>query len=171
MTAPIRAALPEDLLAIEALYAAAFAEEDLRPLVRALLALQDSVLSLVTPAPEWLAGHIAFTRCAVGTQEGQVALLGPLAVAPARQRQGIGAGLIAEGLTRLRDAGVRHVLVLGDPAYYGRFGFRPERGILPALPVPAAWEEAWQGLALSPGALTGRLRVPLPWQDSKLWSP
>jgi putative acetyltransferase len=146
MSPPIRPAKPADMPAIEVLYTAAFATEDLRPLVRALLALEEGVLSLVAPAPAGLAGHIAFTRCTIRTQAGQVALLGPLAVLPARQRQGIGAGLITAGLAQLRAAGVRHVLVLGDPAYYGRFGFRQEHAIQPTLPVPEAWAEAWQGL-------------------------
>jgi putative acetyltransferase len=62
--------------------------------------------------------------------------------------------------------------VLGDPAYYARFGFRPERGVAPPFPIPEAWAEAWQGLALAPDAPApqGRLTVPAPWADPALWA-
>lgn len=49
--------------------------------------------------------------------------LAPLAVAPERQRQGIGAALVAAALAAAAGGGWRAVFVLGDPAYYRRFGF------------------------------------------------
>ncbi|WP_137123898.1 GNAT family N-acetyltransferase [Roseomonas sp. HF4] len=142
----IRPAAETDDLA--ALYAAAFPREDLVPLVRALAGRGD-VLSIVALAGDDLAGHVAFTRCRVTGRADSVALLGPLAVAPARQRQGIGGALLREGLRRLAAEGVARVLVLGDPAYYGRFGFRPDAAVAPPI--------------------AGTLDVPAPWRDRALW--
>ena len=51
--------------------------------------------------------------------------LGPVAVAPKRQKAGIGSLLIRAGLGRARDASVEGVNVLGAPGYYHRFGFDP----------------------------------------------
>jgi len=52
--------------------------------------------------------------------------LAPVAVLPGRRRAGIGSALIREGLKRARRQGHEAVFVLGDPAYYGRFGFRAD---------------------------------------------
>ena len=49
--------------------------------------------------------------------------LAPLAVLPQRQRQGIGSALVREALKRLEEDRMDLVLVLGEPDYYGRFGF------------------------------------------------
>jgi putative acetyltransferase len=167
----IRAARALDSAAIEALYATAFPQEDLRPLVRALSAL--GVLSLLAEQDGAVAGHVAFTRCAVAAADDALALLGPLAVMPGLHRTGIGGALLREGLERIRAQGVQQVLVLGDPAYYGRFGFAPERGVVPPYPLPAAWRDAWQSLRLAAGgtALSGTLLVPEPWQRPALWRP
>ncbi|MGD0518130.1 MAG: N-acetyltransferase, partial [Thermoguttaceae bacterium] len=51
-------------------------------------------------------------------------MLGPVAVAPSFQRQGIGQTLIKEGLKTIRGLGARGCVLVGDPAYYSRFGFR-----------------------------------------------
>ncbi|MEL6477056.1 MAG: N-acetyltransferase [Pseudomonadota bacterium] len=52
-------------------------------------------------------------------------LLGPVAVHPTRQGEGIGAALIAETLARAATLGWQIVLLVGDPPYYQRFGFHP----------------------------------------------
>ena len=162
-----------DRAAIEALYPQAFPDEDLVPLVRRLLAEGPAVLSLVAATATGLAGHVLFTRC--GTDGGTVAaaLLAPLCVAPARQRQGIGSALARAGLRRLEDEGVGQVFVLGDPAYYGRLGFRPEEKVAPPYPLPAAWRDAWQSLRLKGGgsALGDRLLLPEAWLRPELWAP
>ena len=108
-----------------------------------------------------------------GTGLGRDALLGPLAVLPERQRQGLGSALVRAGLDALRDRGTRRVLVLGDPAYYARFGFAPERGTAAPYDLPEAWRDAWQSLALSDESApkAKRLAVPAPWRDPALWAP
>ena len=88
---------------LEALYAANFLGGDLRPLIRALAQLR-AVLSLVTLVGPDFVAHVAFTRCRIAGQPDAVAPLGPMAVVPLRQRQGMG-GSVLEGLRRLAAQG------------------------------------------------------------------
>lgn len=174
--ASVREAGPADAAALDALYTAAFPDEDLAPLVRALLD-RDDVASLVAPGDARESGppvgHVALSACRVGDGEGTpVTLLGPLAIAPAHRRRGIGTTLVRAGMERMRADGAAALLVLGDPAYYARHGFRPERGIAPPCPLPAEWRDAWQSIALREGTPPrGTLRVPPPWQRAELWGP
>lgn len=158
---------------LQALYPRAFPGEDLRPLVDALLAEGAGVVSLAAHIGKEPVAHLLFTACSVEGSDSECALLGPLAVAPEHQGEGIGTALVEAGLERMRDAGVARVFVLGDPAYYGRFAFAPERGVAPPYPLPAAWSDAWQScrLGAADAALTGTLSVPLPWRDRALWGP
>lgn len=161
---------PGDEAHLRTLYAAAFPQEDLCPLVEALLA-DESVLSIAAINETALIGHVLFTRGRLEGAREAVALLGPLAVHPAQQRKGIGKALIAEGLRRLKIEGVAQVLVLGDPGYYNRSGFRPASRITPPYTLPASWTEAWQWLRLD-GAehdLVGRLVLPDAWMRPELW--
>ena len=169
----IRDSAPGDLASIEALYPEAFPDEDLLPLVRELLQEASGVLSLVASIDRSVAAHAMFTTCGVAESAGRVALLGPLAVAPARQRRGIGKAIVAAGLQRLENAGVSLVCVLGDPAYYGRLGFVPEADVEPPYPLPAEWEGAWQSIGLIRGEPSprGTLSVPRPWLHPRLWAP
>lgn len=81
-------------------------------------------------------------------------LLGPIAVAPARQREGLGGHLIRHALVEARHVGHRIVLLVGDEPYYARFGFSRQvtRGLSLPGPVDA---ERFLGLELVPGALMG----------------
>jgi putative acetyltransferase len=146
----IRPSTPADTSALEALYAAAFPEEDLVPQMRALLAEPDGVISLVAQHGGAVAGHVAFTLCRVEGPDALAALLGPLCAAPDRQGRGIGSALVKAGLERLRADGVTTVLVLGDPAYYGRFGFAAGHDIAAPYDLPAEYAAGWQSLSLDP---------------------
>ena len=167
----IRGGTASDFGKIERLYPDAFPEEDLGPIVRALLQETPGTLSLVAVAGSELVGHIVFTSCRVG--DAPVALLGPLAVATAWQRRGAGSALVREGLERLRAAGVSQVFVLGDPTYYRRFGFAPERSVATPCPIPEDWRDAWQSLSSKADTpkLRGTLTVPPAWADPALWAP
>jgi putative acetyltransferase len=169
----IRASLPGDRAAIEAVYREAFPEEDLLPLVRDLLRETQATLSLVASLSSSLVAHVVFTDCEVPGHLEKAALLGPLAVAPAAQRQGIGGAILREGLKRLERAGVAQVFVLGDPAYYRRFGFVRECSVAPPYALPPQWKEAWQSKRLHDGTapLGGELSVPRPWRRPALWAP
>jgi len=169
----IRESAPDDLGTIERLYQDAFPDEDLLPLVRELLRDVPAVLSLVAVIGNSLAGHIVFTTCSVGAGTARVALLGPLAVAKAWQRRGIGRALVEAGMQQSAAAGVTRVCVLGDPAYYGPLGFVPEAEVMPPYPLPARWHAAWQSRRQGDPnpPLQGRLGVPTPWRQPRLWAP
>ena len=169
----IRESLPSDVASIEKFYPDAFPDEDLLPLVRELLREGAFVLSLVGIVDRARVGHVIFTTCRIAGGTDNVALLGPLAVAPACQRRGIGNALVREGLQRLKNAGVVQVYVLGDPAYYERLGFEPEAGVTPPYPLPDEWRGAWQSVSLQNAEQPphGKLCVPQPWRQPALWSP
>ena len=169
----IRESLPTDREALEDLYPAAFPDEDLIPLLRDLLSEEDGVFSFVAISNGVLVGHIVFTMCGIAGRGEQVGLLGPLAVHPDVQRQGIGSALIQEGLSRLKSEGAAQVQVLGDPAYYGRFGFQPDGNVAPPYDLPREWQTAWQSLSLqgTKHGFSGTLSVPKPWRQPALWAP
>jgi putative acetyltransferase len=102
----------------------------------------------------------------------QAALLAPLAVDPIHQKQGVGSALIQAGLRRLREEAFSMVCVLGDPAYYGRFGFKTESSIGTPYPIPPEWSDAWQSQRLvdAAGNVGGKLSLPRYWLDPALWS-
>ena len=81
-------------------------------------------------------------------------LLGPLAVAAQRRGEGVGAALVEEGLRRARNQGRRAVLLVGDAAYYSRFGFTPR--LTEGLSFPGGVDaRRFLGLELVAGALRG----------------
>ena len=84
-------------------------------------------LSLVAEEDGEIVGHVAFSPASVGEEMDWVAL-GPVSVRPDRQREGIGSRLIEGGLEEVRR-GARGCVVLGDPAYYARFGFVPAESL------------------------------------------
>ena len=85
-----------------------------------------------------ISGTIRFWPVRVGDLDSAALLLGPIAVHPTRQGEGIGAWLIFEGLTRARNLGWRHAILVGDLAYYSRFGFMR----CPALGFPPPTDPA-----------------------------
>jgi len=101
------------------------------------LRAQDALtLSLVAEDDGEVIGYLAASPARIGTQDGW-GLIGPLAVLPSRHRQGIGTALMAEALRRLRATN-RGAALVGDPGYYGRFGFRAFSGLTVAGCPPEA---------------------------------
>ncbi|WP_298431416.1 GNAT family N-acetyltransferase [uncultured Jannaschia sp.] len=150
---------PVDPSALQGLYHAAFPDEDLAPLVTAL-ASEPATIHLTRGTP--IVAHAALTRCEIGDDTGY--LLGPVAVAPDAQGQGHGRALIEAAIAEANGA---RVMVLGDPAFYTKFGFSEDRAVAPPYPLPAAWRAAWQGTGRP---VAGVLTVPAPWRDPALWS-
>jgi len=153
----LRPERPGDAGAIAALVAEAFGLPDPASgeaaLVAALREAGALSLSLVAEGGAGLLlGHVAFSPVRLDGTDGVGRWLGlaPLAVAPAAQRQGVGAALVRGGLAAARVQGGELVVVLGEPAYYRRFGFRPAglRGLAWEHPAPA---EAFMALALGDG--------------------
>lgn len=124
----IRAEQPGDIDAIRQLTTAAFATAPHSSQTEAAIvdALRDAgalTLSLVAVEGDDIVGHVAFSPVTInGRHEGWYGL-GPVSVWPDRQAKGIGQALIREGLGELERLGAGGCVVLGDPIYYGRFGF------------------------------------------------
>lgn len=100
-------------------------------------------------------GSIMYTRARIALDRGgtrEVLCFGPLAVAPAFQGQGVGGQLIEHTKALARELGHQAILILGDPDYYGRFGFVPAE----RYGIGTSWGMyiiSLQALALQPGAL------------------
>jgi putative acetyltransferase len=112
-------------------------------------------LSLVAERDEFLIGHVLFSPAAVeGAEEAVLLALGPVAVRPEWQRQGIGGMLVRGGLARAAGLGYHGVILVGHPTYYPRFGFRPARAYGLESPFPVS-DEAFMALPLRPNGLQG----------------
>lgn len=139
----IRDEAPADAAAVAALIDAAFRDHpfsrhDEALIVQRLRERGALTLSLVAqdPATGELLGHVACSPVRIDGQDLGWQGLGPLAVRPDRQRQGMGAALVSAALARLRAAGAAGCVLLGDPAYYARFGFAAQPGlVLPGVPA------------------------------------
>lgn len=138
-----------DREAIDRLLRAAFPTSAEARLVERLCGDGDAVSSLVAVEAGDVVGHVLFSRLRAPAS---ALALAPLAVRADRRRRGIGARLVEAGLDRAKREGWRAVVVLGDPAWYRRFGFRPEavQGMASPYAGPAL-----MGLALVPGGLNG----------------
>ncbi|WP_372425620.1 GNAT family N-acetyltransferase [Salinarimonas chemoclinalis] len=113
-------------------------------------------LSLVAEEDGAVVGHVAFSAVRVDGRDVGWLALGPIAVRPDRQGRGIGAALVREGLARVRAAGARGVVLVGDPAYYGRFGFQADPGLaMPGVPARYVLAHALEG-AMPAGTLSHR---------------
>ncbi len=124
----IREEVPGDRDLIGALLDLAFGGTEESLLVERLRAESAVIAALVATENERVLGHILFSELPIetGGSSLRAAALAPLAVAPERQRQGIGTSLVRAGLEACRENGVAAVIVLGDPDYYRRFGFSSE---------------------------------------------
>lgn len=162
----LRPETPADQAAIHALHAEAFGQEAEARLVDELRAEGFATLSLVAVAGVRVIGHVLFSplEIVLETESVRALALAPVGVLPDWQRRGVGSALIQEGLAQAARAGERIVIVLGEPGYYRRFGFRPE--LTAALESPYAGEY-FMALELSPGALegvAGKVRYAAPFE-------
>ncbi|MEI6726755.1 MAG: N-acetyltransferase [Actinomycetes bacterium] len=151
----VRAEQAGDAPAIRAVLGACFPTEAEARLVELLRADFSLPVSLVADQGGELIGHVAFSPVSLDshTEAGAVrgAGLAPLAVLEAHRRQGVGTALACAGLDACATAGFGWIVVLGDPRYYARFGFRPaaEAG----LHDEYGGGPAFQVLELRPGSL------------------
>ncbi|MBD0337174.1 MAG: N-acetyltransferase [Cyanobacteria bacterium Co-bin13] len=139
----IRPEQVSDYGAIAQMHTLAFGQADEARLVEKIRhsAAYVSDLALVAESDCQIVGHILFSYGQlVGEGTVPVLVLAPLAVLPQHQRQGIGKRLVQQGLRAARARGNSLVTVLGEPAYYGQFGFEPavHCGIESPFPVPEA---------------------------------
>ena len=118
----IRPEAPGDAETIHALVAEAFGQALEADLIDRLREDGDVAISLVAVDDGDIVGHVLFSPM---TAPFRALGLGPVAVLPARERTGIARRLIVEGVALARGAGWQGVFVLGEPAFYRRFGFDP----------------------------------------------
>ena len=119
----IREEHPGDVTAIREVNQRAFGQEQEAKLVEALRSNGSALLSMVAALNDRVVGHIMYSPLSVGEVIG--AGLGPMAVLPEHQRQGIGSKLVRAGNQKLGDKGCPFIIVLGHVAFYPRFGFSP----------------------------------------------
>src|SRR5690606_17709374 len=112
-------------------------------IVRALRREGQLSLSLLAHDDGSIVGHVAVSPVAISTGAAGWYGLGPISVDPVHQGRGIGSALVREALHELRHRGARGCVLLGDPAFYRRFGFMPSAG----LALPGVPPEYFQALA------------------------
>lgn len=148
----IRDEQERDAAAIRAVTLAAFAtmpysQQTEAAIVDALRAAGALAVSLVAVDGDVVVGHVAFSPVTIdGVAAPGWYGVGPLSVRPEQQRSGIGSALMREGIARLQALGGKGYVVVGDPAYYERFGFR----VIPGLTVADIPPEYVRFLALGP---------------------
>lgn len=105
----------------------------------------DLALSLVAEEDGRIIGHIAFSLVTISDGAADWYGLGPVGVLPEKQRRQVGAQMVKHGLRELASRGARGVVLLGDPAYYRRFGFEHD----PASAYPGPPPEYFQRLVIA----------------------
>lgn len=121
----VRQATAEDREAIFGVEERAFGRKHEADLVERVVADGEQLLELVAEKDGRIVGHVLFSRLLVdpdGTPFDAVSLA-PLAVDPDYQGQGVGGALVRRGHEILQERGEKLSIVVGDPAYYGRFGY------------------------------------------------
>lgn len=112
-----------DIEAIDDVVFCAFGREDEARLVAQLRRDGDATISLVAVVGDAVIGHVLLSPMAAPFP----ALgLAPVSVAPKHQKQGVGAALVNAAIAQARQDEWSAIFVLGDPVYYGRFGFRAD---------------------------------------------
>ena len=124
----IRDERPEDVPAIYQITKSAFepmpySQGDEQDLINALRENGALAVSLVAQRDAEIVGHIAFSRVTIDQRPSNWFDLGPVSVKPGLQSLGIGSALIREGIERIKAMNADGCVLLGYPAYYGRFGF------------------------------------------------
>jgi len=136
----IRPERPADPAAIESVTVAAFlhaphTDHNEQRIVAALRSAQALSISLVAEVDAAVVGHVAVSPVSIAGDSAGWFGLGPVSVVPALQAKGIGSKLVRQALGMLKEQGASGCVVLGDPLYYTRFGFRNEAGlVLPGVP-------------------------------------
>ena len=155
MATHIRRERDDDAAAVRAVYCAAFPTPFEADLVDQLRADLEPWRGFVAERDGEVVGHLLFTPVTLDPAPAHASPLvglGPMAVRPDHQREGIGSALADGALAALSGEPVDAVVVLGHPEWYPKFGFRPAKrfGLKPGFEAP---ESAFMALELVPGAL------------------
>ncbi len=154
----IRDEAPSDEAAIETVIAAAFRDmpysQQTETFIMAALRRADALaVSLVAEESGHIVGQAAFSPVKIDGQASDWYGCGPICVAPERQRSGIGSALMEEGLGRLHHLGAGGCMLVGDPAWYQRFGFHNE----PRLTLEGVPPEVFMILPLGKAVPEGKV--------------
>lgn len=152
MATMVRPERPTDRGAVDIVHLASFPTSGEATLVARLRASGSLSVSLVAVVDDAIVGHVAFSPVTLEGSTARGAGLGPVAVVAAHRCRGVAAALIEGGLAACRASGFDFAVVLGDPAYYGRFGFEPaaRRRLLDEY----RGGDAFQALELRSGSIT-----------------
>ena len=154
-----------DVNAIGMLIETAFSDEENKVIMNLVEELHHettnpSIKSLVAEVDNQVIGYVSYSPIFLKSDSGISGyILAPLAVSPEHQKQGVGSNLINAGIDMLTKDGVGVLLVYGDPAYYGRFGFNEEIGHSFLPPYTLQYPFGWTGMMLN--------NTPVPEQSIK----
>ncbi|WP_420477271.1 GNAT family N-acetyltransferase [Noviherbaspirillum sp. ST9] len=156
MPIEIRSEAASDIADIEALTTNAFlhaphTSHTEQFIVNALRKAGQLAISLVATDGGAIVGHVAVSPVSISSGAGGWYGIGPVSVLPERQGKGIGSALVSRALDDLHMAGAAGCVVLGEPGYYARFGFRAE----PALVLPGVPQEYFQTLSFNGSVPSG----------------
>jgi putative acetyltransferase len=151
----IRLTQETDLDSILKVIESAFSDEENKVIMNLVQELSrevtsPSIKSLVAEVDNQVIGYVSYSPIFLKSDSRMSGyILAPLAVSPENQKQGVGSNLIKSGIEMLTKDGVGVVLVYGDPAYYGRFGFKEEIGHSFVPPYTLQYPIGWAGLMLN----------------------
>ena len=151
----IRLAQETDLDSILKVIESAFSDEENKVIMNLVQELHQettspSIKSLVAEVDNQVIGYVSFSPIFLKSDSSIVGyILAPLAVSPEHQKQGVGSNLINAGIEMLTKDGVGVLMVYGDPAYYGRFGFKEEIGCSFVPPYTLQFPFGWTGMMLN----------------------
>jgi putative acetyltransferase len=152
----IRKEVESDIKAISEVTKAAFENLPISShteqfIINALRDAKALTISLVAEADNRVVGHIAFSPVTISDGSLDWYGLGPVSVLPELQKQGIGKSLIHEGLSSLKALGAKGCVLVGDPGYYQRFGFRS----LPDLVIDGVPQQYFLALPFEENKICG----------------
>jgi len=151
----IRLAQEKDLDSILKVIETAFSDEENKVIMNLVQELHQettspSIKSLFVEVDNQVIGYVSYSPIFLKSDTNITGyILAPLAVSPEHQKQGVGSNLIKSGIDMLSRNGVGVLLVYGDPAYYGRFGFKEEIGRTFTPPYPLEYPFGWTGMMLN----------------------
>lgn len=154
LTSVVRPERPDDQAGVYLVHERAFGRRSEADLVDRLRHGGKASVSLVAEEAGRVVGHILFSPVSLSVAGCSAVGIGPMAVLPDRQRQGIGSVLVRRGLDESRRLGHERVVVLGHAGYYPRFGFMPASrfGIRCQYDAP---DDAFMAMELRRGAWNG----------------
>jgi predicted N-acetyltransferase YhbS len=160
----VRRADAADLEAALAVHRAAFGRDEEAEMAASIVESGQfpPELSLLVVVDDRIAGHVISSWVGLEGSDQRLLQLGPIGVLPELQGQGIGSALVRASLDATRALGESLLLLEGNPAYYGRFGFvrADELGLLP--PPEALYDWAFQVAVLGEAAELPHGRVVYP---------